>query len=303
MVVTPHARVSFARDSAVCETVLAPASFAQRRPHVRRRAPRRNLGAACVIVVPGMSKVRRSSDGPRRPTLEAFTLAVGPGGVHVVFQPIVDLSTQSVFAVETLARCRVAGFESPVRLFEDAVEKGYCGRLGRVIREMMVAGAPPLPVFANVHPEELVQRWIARDDDPLFTHTHDVYLEITESVPFSHFDHCLSVLREIQATGRVHLVIDDLGAGYSNLLRIVDLEPAIVKLDMQLIRRIDTQPRQQALVRSIVSMCADQGARVVAEGIETKAELDAVIDAGVHYGQGYLFARPGLPIPPVVWPK
>jgi EAL domain-containing protein (putative c-di-GMP-specific phosphodiesterase class I) len=239
---------------------------------------------------------------PARQTLEAFTLAIGPGGIHVVFQPIVDLATRKVFALETLVRCRVAGFESPVTLFEDAVTKGYCGRLGRVIREMMIAASPDLPLFANVHPEELVQRHIVRPDDPLFSHTHDVYLEITESVPFSHFDQCYAVLRELQSRGRVHLVIDDLGAGYSNLLRIVDLQPAIVKLDMQLIRGIERKARQQRLVKSIVAMCRDQGARVVAEGIETVGELKAVIDAGVHYGQGYLLAKPAFPVPAVTWP-
>jgi EAL domain-containing protein (putative c-di-GMP-specific phosphodiesterase class I) len=240
--------------------------------------------------------------GDIRGTLEAFTFAVGPGGIHVVFQPIVDLQTREVFAVEALARCRAPGFESPLHLFEDAVSKGYCGRLGREIREQTIAAKPAMPVFANVHPEELVQRFITLADDPIFSHSHDVYLEITEAVPFSHFDHCLSVLEEIKSRGRVHLVIDDLGAGYSNLLRIVDLQPAIVKLDMQLVRGIDHKPRQQRLVRSIVTMCIDQGARVVAEGIETAAELHAVTDAGVHFGQGYLLARPAFPAPPVTWP-
>jgi EAL domain-containing protein (putative c-di-GMP-specific phosphodiesterase class I) len=259
--------------------------------------------AEAQMVAPKGDKKRVDSQDPRFQTLEAFTLAVGPGGVYVVFQPIVDLATRQVFAVETLARCRVPGFESPIRLFADAVEKGYCGRLGRLIRELMVESAPDLPVFANVHPDELVQRFIATGDDPLFNHKHDVYLEITESVPFSHFEQCLAVLRDIQASGRVHLVIDDLGAGYSNLMRIVDLHPAFVKLDMQLIRGIDKKPRQQKLVRSIVMMCADQGARVVAEGIETADELHAVIDAGVQYGQGYLLAKPGFPVPAVTWPE
>ena len=245
---------------------------------------------------------KQPQDPRIRGTLEEFTYAVGPGGVHVVFQPIVDLQTREVFALETLARCRTPGFESPARLFEDAVAKGYCGRLGREIREKMCAAVPGLPVFANVHPEELVQRFITLPDDPIFSHPHPIYLEITEAVPFSHFDHCIAVLEEIKTRGKVHLVIDDLGAGYSNLLRIVDLEPSIVKLDMQLIRGIDHRPRQQRLVRSIVSMCADQGARVVAEGIETVPELAALIDSGVHYGQGYLLARPAFPVPAVNWP-
>jgi EAL domain-containing protein (putative c-di-GMP-specific phosphodiesterase class I) len=219
-----------------------------------------------------------------------------------VFQPIVDLRTREVFALETLARCRTPGFESPARLFEDAVAKGYCGRLGREIREKMIAADPGMPVFANVHPEELVQRFITLPDDPIFSYKYPIYLEITEAVPFSHFDHCRAVLEEIKTRGGVFLVIDDLGAGYSNLLRIVDLEPSIVKLDMQLVRGIDRRPRQQRLVRSIIAMCEEQGATVVAEGIETVDELNAVIDCGAHYGQGYLLARPAFPPPAVIWP-
>ncbi len=237
-----------------------------------------------------------------RSTLEVFSQAIGAGETQVVFQPIVDLAKKRLFAVEALARCRVPGLESPVRLFADAVEKGYCGRLGRQIRELTVQRCADIPVFTNVHPEELTQRWLVRPDDPIYSHQNDVYVEITESVPFSHFELCVSILREIQSRGRVHLVIDDLGAGFSNLQRIVDLNPAIVKLDMQLVRGIDRQTRQQRLVKSIVAMCVDQGARVVAEGIETAGELQAVIDAGVHFGQGYLLARPGYPIPPITWP-
>ena len=235
--------------------------------------------------------------------MEIFVDVIGPARTDVVFQPIVDLSRRTLFAVEALARCKVPGLESPSVLFEDAVAKGYCGRLGRMIRELTVKRCGDVPVFTNVHPDELTQRWLIRPDDPIYSHQNDVYIEITESVPFSHFDLCVSMLREIQSRGNVHLVIDDLGAGYSNLQRIVDLAPSIVKLDMQLVRGIDRLPRKQKLIKSIVSMCGDQGARVVAEGIETVAELNAVIDAGVQLGQGYLLARPAYPIPPITWPK
>jgi EAL domain-containing protein (putative c-di-GMP-specific phosphodiesterase class I) len=83
----------------------------------------------------------------------------------------------------------------------------------------------------NVHPQELNEGWLIRPDDPIFLHDDDVYLEITESVPLTHFDLCLNVLREIRSRGGVHFVIDDLGAGYSNLKSIADLEPRVVKLD------------------------------------------------------------------------
>jgi EAL domain-containing protein (putative c-di-GMP-specific phosphodiesterase class I) len=227
---------------------------------------------------------------------------LGPLDLNVVFQPIVDLGTRRLFAVEGLVRCSAFGMSSPPLLFEHAVKHAYCGRLGRAIRELTVERCPGVPIFTNVHPNELSQRWLIRPDDPIFSHDTDVYIEITEAVPFSHYEHCVSVLRELRSRGQVHLVIDDLGAGFSNLKRIVDLEPKIVKLDIELVRGIDREPRQRALVRSIVDMCHGQGARVVAEGIETVSELHAVIDAGVQLGQGFLLARPGFPVPPVSWP-
>jgi len=104
----------------------------------------------------------------------------------VVFQPIVDLRTGRIFAQEALVRCTVPAFASPLKLFEQASKESWCGRLGRMIRGLAVPQASGIPLFINIHPDELVQSWLVRPDDPLFFHDHDVYLEVTESVPLSH---------------------------------------------------------------------------------------------------------------------
>jgi len=158
------------------------------------------------------------------------------------------------------------------------------------------------PIFLNVHPQELHEAWIVRPDDPLFSHDHVVYLEVTESMPLTHHELCMNVLGELRSRANVELVVDDLGAGYSNLKRILDLEPKVVKLDRGLIMNLDKNPRQQRLVTGVVRLCADLGATVVAEGIETDDEFNALRDTGAHYGQGYLFARPAYPMPAVTWP-
>src|SRR5690606_19909865 len=137
---------------------------------------------------------------------------------------------------------------------------------------------------------------------PIFWHNEEVYLEITESVPIHFFEQCHSVLAEARSKG-VKLAVDDLGAGFSNLKYIADLAPDVVKLDRELIAGVSVGTRQHRLMRSLVRLCEDMGARVVAEGIETVEELRAVMEAGVHYGQGYLLARPGFPLPEFTWPK
>jgi len=97
----------------------------------------------------------------------------------------------------------------------------------------------------------------------------------------------------------VALAVDDLGAGYSNLKYIADLRPEVVKLDRTLVADLADDRRAQVLVRHIVQLCHELGARVVAEGIELESEMKVVIDCGADYGQGYYFARPAYPAPGV----
>ena len=167
---------------------------------------------------------------------------------------------------------------------------------------MAVDGCPDHPLFLNLHPSELDEGWLVQADDPIFQHSDDVYLEITEGVPLSHFALCQSMLSEVRGRG-VHLVVDDLGAGYSNLKYIADLHPRVVKIDRDLVSGLADGSRLFTLVTAIVRLCSDLGARVVAEGIETPEELEAVIATGARYGQGYLLARPANPLPAVSWPR
>ena len=222
--------------------------------------------------------------------------------VGVVFQPIVDMRTGATFAHEALVRCRRPEYQAPPVLFQHAVTENACGRLGRLIRDVAFQTCGDVPLFVNLHPEELNSRWLVRPDDPLCFHGAPVYLEVTESAAFTHFELCMSVLRELCRRTGAQLVVDDFGAGHSNLERVVDLEPSIVKLDLALTRGIHGHKRKQAVVRHVVNLCKELGARVVAEGIETIDELSCARDLGVDFAQGYLLARPAAPPPKVAWP-
>src|SRR6202167_1343309 len=231
-----------------------------------------------------------------------FDGLVRPCDLSVVFQPIVRLDSEKLSAYEALVRC-VSPKLTPAQLFERAAMERSTGRLGRIIREIAVPMCSGTPLFVNLHPAELEDGWLVRPDDPIVAHDHDIYLEITESAPLTHFDLCLSVLREVCSRTGAHLVVDDFGAGYSNLKHISDLEPRVVKLDRNLIEGLDRKCRQQRLVAATVRLCYELGALVVAEGIETPDEYAAVQDCGAQYGQGYLFARPSLPLPRANWPR
>lgn len=217
------------------------------------------------------------------------------------FQPIVDLRTQKVFAYEALARTKSPDFDGPMSLFAAAVAEGVTGELGRVLRGLALDGCTNHPLFLNIHPAELNEKWVVQPDDPVFRHSEDVFLEITEAVPLSHFRLCKDMLNEVRGRG-VHLVVDDLGAGYSNLKYIADLYPRVVKLDRGLVAGLTRDSRLFKLVSAIVRLCGELDAKVVAEGIETEVELDAVIAAGARYAQGFLLARPAFPPPDAHWP-
>ncbi len=243
---------------------------------------------------------RASVAEPRRTTV-AIRRVLDARDIKVVYQPVVDLRTKKVFAYEALVRSKAAEFDSPMSLFAAAVQHACTGELGRIIREMAIEGCPTHPLFLNIHPAELNDKFVVQPDDPIFQHSEDVYLEITEGVPLSHFRLCQSILTEVRGRG-VYLVVDDLGAGYSNLKYIADLQPRIVKLDRDLIAGLRKNTRLFKLVAGIVVLCRELDAMVVAEGIETADELEAVCDAGARFGQGYLLARPAYPPPAVSWP-
>lgn len=226
--------------------------------------------------------------------------ALSAGHLFVAFQPIVSLDKQQTFGHEALARCKSVVFKDAFSLIKEAIDTHSMGELGRALREIAVRTGPRTPLFLNLHPAEFNEGWLVRPDDAIFFHDETVYLEITESVPLSHYQHCHGVLREIRGRG-LSLAIDDLGAGYSNMKYIADLAPEVVKLDRELIANLRTETRLHKLVTAIVKLCEALGARVVAEGIETQEELRAVIDTGAHLGQGYLFARPAFPAPAVDW--
>lgn len=250
----------------------------------------------------------------KRPTLSPPVSDIGPPpathairrvldekAVRMVYQPVVDLRTRRVFAYEALVRSKAPEFTSPPELFNAAVEHSCTGELGRMLRELSLEGCPDFPLFLNIHPAELNERYIVQPDDPIFQHDRDVYLEITEGVPLSHFHLCQTILSEVRDRG-VYLVVDDLGAGYSNLKYIADLQPRVVKLDRGLIAGLTKTSRLFKLVTAIVVLCNELDAVVVAEGIETITELEAVIASGARFGQGYLLARPAFPLPDVTWP-
>jgi EAL domain-containing protein (putative c-di-GMP-specific phosphodiesterase class I) len=233
--------------------------------------------------------------------IKAIEDIIANEALQPVFQPIYALNTGKVFGFEVLTRLEIDLFKTIPEVFDAAVQIDRVGDLGRVQKTLSVKVAPPKPLFVNVHPAEFDFPLLVRPDDPLFRHPEDVYLEITESAPLSYFEQCTNVLGELRKKG-VRVAVDDFGAGFSNVKYIADLSPDIVKLDRELVSGVREGTRQFKLLISIVRLCNDMGAKVVAEGIETSAELVVAERAGVDFCQGYLLGRPGPDAREEEWP-
>jgi EAL domain-containing protein (putative c-di-GMP-specific phosphodiesterase class I)/CheY-like chemotaxis protein len=265
---------------------------------------------ARAVGVHKLARVRREAalmqelDGKQigdRAGLEA-RFASGVEKLWVAAQPIVSWSGRRTVAYETLLRTDEPTLRSPLDFFDAAERLGKAAELGRIIRQHVARHLHETPapanLFVNLHPADLEDEELYADDGALTPFASNVVLEITERAALDRIHELQSRVKRLRALG-YRIAIDDLGAGYAGLTSFAQLEPEVVKVDMSLIRGIDSSPVKQKLVRSIVALCTELRIELVAEGIETPAERDSLISLGGDLCQGYLFARPGrgYPVP------
>src|SRR6478735_2156428 len=213
----------------------------------------------------------------------------------IAYQPIVSWSRRSVFAYEALVRNEEPTLRSPPDLFEAAERLGRLQDLGRAVRDRVARTLDEQPtsalLFINLHAMELDDDSLISATAPLSRHAQRVVLEVTERAPLERIRDVTSRVAQLRGLG-YRIAVDDLGAGYAGLTSFAHLEPEVVKVDMSLIRGIDRSPMKQKLLRSIISLCRDLDIQIIAEGVETETERDALVDVGGDLCQGYLFARP-----------
>lgn len=223
-------------------------------------------------------------------------------GLYMVFQPIVRAYDRSVFAFEALMRSR-GPYTNPAELLAAAEALGQIGELGRVVRQRIVAVLLEQPdrfepIFVNLHALELRHDILLAEDEPLLPFAARIVLEVTERAQVSSAHNLADTLQVLRLAG-YRVAIDDLGEGYAALSWLIKLTPDIAKLDMSLVRNIETSRIKRELVGAIVNVCRRARTLVVAEGVESAEEAQILQDLGCDLLQGYYFARPGPPFPAV----
>ena len=226
--------------------------------------------------------------------------------LRVVYQPIVWWSARSLFAHEALVRSEGPELRRPDQIFAAAEHLGRVHELGRAIRARVAEDLrrPDAPdcVFVNLHPCDLEDDELRSPSAPLSKLASRVVLEVTERSTLDAVSDLGGRLGALRALG-FRVAVDDLGAGYSGLASFVQLRPEVVKLDMALVRGVDADPTRQKIIRAMATLCYDLGISVVAEGVETEAELGVLSELGCDLLQGYLFAKPSPPFCAVEWDR
>jgi EAL domain-containing protein (putative c-di-GMP-specific phosphodiesterase class I) len=299
----------FMTGSPALESALQAIEYGAFRYLLKPVAPEAMLEVvARAVRVHRLARVRREASSVRelegkpigdRAGLEArFASAVDK--LWVAAQPIVSWSGRRIFAYETLLRTEEPTLRSPIDFFDTAERLGKAAELGRIIRQKVAVllreTPPPALLFVNLHPADLEDPELYAEDGALTPYARQVVLEITERAALDRIHELQSRVMRLRALG-YRIAIDDLGAGYAGLTSFAQLEPEVVKVDMSLVRGIDSSAVKQKLVRSIIALCTELGIQLVAEGIETIAERDMLIGLGGDLCQGYLFAKPGRGYP------
>ena len=221
-----------------------------------------------------------------------------PGVITAVVQPIVRPSDVVVVGYEALARMPGDPQRPPDWWLEVASDFGLRKRLELACLAAAVRLGPPPEgrmLFVNASPTTIADPALLdlRGEFP-----DGLVMEITEQEPVEDYDSFRDCLAGFLQRG-VRLAIDDAGAGYSSLRHVVELSPDYLKLDRELVSGIDKDATRRALMRAVVAFAREVGTSVIAEGVETRGELDVLRDAEVHLVQGYLLARPGAPWPDI----
>lgn len=225
----------------------------------------------------------------------------------MAFQPIVDVVAHEVFAHEALVRGLEGEGAFTVLARVDAGNRYAFDQACRVKAiELASALGMSSRLSINFMPNAVyrAEACIRATLEAARRHAFPVeriMFELTEDERAHDLPHITSIFREYARQGFV-TAIDDFGAGYAGLQYLAEFRPDVIKLDMGLVRNIDTDTTRRTIVAGMTRICGELGIRVLAEGVETVGELHTLRTLGIELFQGYLFARPQVNVlPPVNW--
>jgi diguanylate cyclase len=230
--------------------------------------------------------------------------------LEIHYQPKCDLARGEIVGFEALVRWTHEryGRVPPDRFIDCAERFGLIDDLGWIVLDgacrqlaaWRASGRPAWTIAVNVSTTQLATGLFVSDAldavERHGLHPSDLVIEITESSAMKHAALCVSSLHSLAAHG-FRISLDDFGTGFSSLGRLKSLPVHEVKIDKRFVQDIEHDETDVAIVSAIIAMCRALGIRVVAEGIETPGQQEALKALGCDVGQGYFIAAPDAPEP------
>lgn len=253
-----------------------------------------------------MVKLPRADDAPTKAGCGQCRSGTGLDfEIAMALQPIVNVRTRTVFAQEALVRGTAGeGAASILAQVNDTNRYLFdqtCRRTAvQLAADLGITSLLSINFMPNAvyRPEACIRTTIEAATATGFP-IERIIFEISEGEKIEDVAHVRGIVEHYRARG-FKTAIDDFGAGFSGLNLLAELQTDYIKLDMALVRDIDTDRTRRAIVRGIVTVCRELAIEVIAEGIETAPELRALEDLGIELFQGFLFARPAFQAEAVV---
>jgi EAL domain-containing protein (putative c-di-GMP-specific phosphodiesterase class I) len=214
--------------------------------------------------------------------------------LSVAFQPIVSWSSRRVIGHEALLRSSDPQLRDPASVLAVAERLSRIDQIGRLVRERVarsMAKAPAEYVFVNLHPHEMLDADLFSASAPLSQFAKRIVLEISEHTLLDNIEQLEARAEALRRLG-FRLAMDNLGSGYPGLSSFARLRPEFVKYDFSLVRGADHRPEQVEIVAAMTALFTSMNTRVIATGIESIGERDAMLKAGVDLLQGFALSRP-----------
>jgi EAL domain-containing protein (putative c-di-GMP-specific phosphodiesterase class I) len=232
---------------------------------------------------------RRANQATRR----KLERAIADKQMYSAYQPIVDLTSRRTIGLECLTRFGGEPRRGPDAWFKEATSVDYAipFELHACELGLIAFSAIPSDVYLSINASPVVI-----ESGALLQLSEDlpwgrVLVEVTEHAGIDGYERLRQALEPLRRRGAM-VAVDDAGAGYASFKHILDLEPDLIKLDISLTRNIDADRNRRALASAMIRFSEETGIDVIAEGIETTAELDVLMSLGVKKGQGYLLGKP-----------
>lgn len=232
---------------------------------------------------------------------EEFYEILEKKAIYPVFQPIINLKTGQVAGYEALSRIDRKNTSFNIAdMFKVAEQLGAVWKLEKLCRNKALKAASGKPqntkLFLNVdgkvlQDEHFIQGFTNRKAAKAGVSSSDIVFEITERSDIENYRILQKIMKHYVDQG-YEIALDDVGAGYSGLNRVVNTEPNYLKADMELVRNIQNSKAKKAMMALLLHYCDEMGTIMIAEGIEKAEELQCLCELGVHYGQGYFLGMP-----------